>query len=47
MQAQQMQTAIRRFSKQETSGRLGIFIPQISRDKNIENNNKTRDKKLV
>jgi hypothetical protein len=36
-------TTTRRSSKQETSGRLGIFMPQISRDENIENNNKTRD----
>jgi hypothetical protein len=40
-------TTIRRSSKQETSGRLGIFMPQISRDENIENNNKTQDKELM
>ncbi len=40
-------TTIRRSSKQETSSRLGIFMPQISRDKNVENNNKTRDKELM
>ncbi len=33
-------TTTRRSSKQETSGRLGIFIPQISRDKNVKNNKK-------
>jgi hypothetical protein len=34
-------------SKQETSGRLGIFMPQISHDENVENNNKTRDEELA
>ncbi len=42
-----MQPRTRRSSKWETSGRLGIFTPQISRDKNVENNNKTHDKELV
>ena len=47
MQVQQTQPRTWMSSKQETSGRLGIFMPQISRDENVENNNKTRDKKLV
>jgi hypothetical protein len=46
-EARQMQTKIRRSSKQETSGRLGIFMPQISHDKNVKNNKKTQDKELV
>jgi hypothetical protein len=45
--ARRTQTTIRRSSKQETSGRLGIFMPQIPRDEIVKNNNKTRDKKLV
>ncbi len=40
-------TTTSRSSKQETSGRLGIFMPQISRDENIENNNKTRNEELA
>ncbi len=46
-QARQMQARTRRSSKQETSGRLGIFMPQISCDENVENNNETRDEELV
>jgi hypothetical protein len=42
-----MQPRTRRSSKQETSGRLGMFMPQISRDKNIKNNNKTRGEELA
>jgi hypothetical protein len=40
-------TTTSRSSKQETSGRLGIFMPQISRDKNVKNNNKTRNEELA
>ncbi len=40
MQAQQTQPRTRRSSKQDTSGRLGKFMPQISHDKNIKINNK-------
>jgi hypothetical protein len=47
MQAQQMQPITRRSSKRETSGRLGIFMPQISCNKNIENNNKTHNEELA
>jgi hypothetical protein len=46
-QAQQMQPITRRSSKRETSGRLGIFMPQISRNENGENNNKTCDEELA
>jgi hypothetical protein len=34
-------------SKQEISGRLGKFMPQISCDENIEINNKTCEKELT
>jgi hypothetical protein len=47
MQAQQLQPTTRRSSKGETSGRLGIFMPQISRNENVKNNNKTRDEELA
>ncbi len=47
MQAHWTQPRTRRSSKRKTSGRLGIFMPQISRNKNVENNNKTRDEELV
>jgi hypothetical protein len=40
-------TTTRRSSKQETSGRLGIFMPQISHDENVKNNNKTLDEELA
>ena len=33
-------TITMRSSKQETSGRLGIFMPQISHNENVENNKK-------
>jgi hypothetical protein len=33
--------------KWETSGRLGTFMPQISHDENIKNNNKTHNKELA
>jgi hypothetical protein len=46
-QVQQMQPITRRSSERETSGRLGIFMPQISCNKNIKNNNKTHDEELV
>jgi hypothetical protein len=42
-----MQPITRRSSKWETSGRLGIFMPQISRDENTKNNNKTRNEELA
>jgi hypothetical protein len=42
-----MQPRTRRSSKQETSGRLGEFMPQISHNKNVEINNKTYDKELT
>jgi hypothetical protein len=41
-----MQPRTRRSSNQETSGRWVIFMPQISRDKNVENSNKTHDEEL-
>jgi hypothetical protein len=40
-------TTTRRSSKQEISGRLGIFMLQISRDKNVKNNKKTRNEELA
>jgi hypothetical protein len=46
-QVQQMQPITRRSSKQETSGRLGIFMPQISHDENVKNNNKTSNDELA
>ncbi len=46
-QMQRMQPITRRSSKWETSGRLGIFMPQISRDENTKNNNKTRNEELA
>jgi hypothetical protein len=45
-QAQQTQPRTRRSSKQETSGRLGIFMPQISGDENVDIKTK-HDKELV
>jgi hypothetical protein len=42
-----MQPTTRRSSKQETSGRLGVFMPQISPNENVENNNKTCDEELA
>jgi hypothetical protein len=47
MQMQRMQPITRRSSKWETSGRLGIFMPQISRNENTENNNKTHNEELA
>jgi hypothetical protein len=47
MQVQGTQARTRRSSKQETSGRLGIFMPEISRNENVENNNKTRNEELA
>jgi hypothetical protein len=41
-----MQPITRRFSKRGTSGRFGIFMPQISHNKNVKNNNKTHDEEL-
>jgi hypothetical protein len=41
-----MQPITRRSSKQEISGRLRIFMPQIPHDKNVKNNNKTHDEEL-
>jgi hypothetical protein len=46
-QVRQTQLRTRRSSKWETSGRLGTFMLQISRDKNVKNNNKTYNKELV
>jgi hypothetical protein len=42
-----MNTTTRRSSKQETSSRLGIFMPQISRDESVDNNKKTHDEELM
>jgi hypothetical protein len=41
-----MQTTIRRSSKQENSGRLEIFMPQISWDKNSRTTTKHEIKNL-
>jgi hypothetical protein len=46
-QVQQMQPRTRRSSKRETSGRLGLFMPQISRDENVKINNKTCNKETA
>jgi hypothetical protein len=42
-----MKATTRRSSKQEASGRLGILMPQISHDENVENNNITCDEELT
>jgi hypothetical protein len=42
-----MQPITRWSSKWETSGRLGMFMPQISHNKNVENNNNTSDEELA
>jgi hypothetical protein len=47
MQVQQTQPRTWMSSKQETSGRLGIFMPWISHDGKVENSNKTRDGELA
>jgi hypothetical protein len=47
MQAGQTQPRTRRSSKRETSGRFGIFMPQISHDENAKNSNKTCNEELV
>ncbi len=44
---QHTQPRTRRSSKRETSGRLGIFMPQISCDENVKMSNKTHNEELA
>jgi hypothetical protein len=47
MQAQQLQPRTRRYYKEETSGRSGKFMPQVSRDENVEFSIKTHNEEFA